>query len=326
MTLKNKVAALLETNRGKYLSGGEISRKLGVSRAGVWKAVCALKEEGYLIDAVTNKGYRLSEDSDVLSAGEIKKLLPENPSNNEIIIYDTVTSTNSVLRSMAAEGAAEGTAVIATRQTGGRGRLGRSFFSPADTGIYMSILLRPALAASESALITAAAAVAVCDAVQKAGGPAPEIKWVNDILVDGKKVCGILTEASFNMESGLLDYAVLGIGINVYPPDTGFPEDISSVAGALFQKRRGGIKNMLVAAIIESFFGYYGSLGSRSFLEAYRRRCRLPGRRITVLKGGKEIPALALSIDDDCRLKVRYDDGSEELLFSGEISVRPAER
>ena len=148
------------------------------------------------------------------------------------------------------------------------------------------------------------------------------IKWVNDVLTDNKKVCGILTEAALDVESGALSYAVLGIGVNVYPPQGGFPEDIKNKAGALCNKRQSGLKNRLAAEIITRFFGYYSSLTAKTYLDSYRARCIVPGKKITVLTGAKEIPALALGIDDDCRLLVKYEDGKEEYLSSGEISIR----
>ena len=145
---------------------------------------------------------------------------------------------------------------------------------------------------------------------------------MNDILVNGKKVCGILTEASLDVESGALSYAVLGIGVNVYPPVGGFPADIKNKAGALCDTKQPGLKNRLAAEIITRFFSYYSSLAAKTYLEPYRSRCIVPGKNITVLSGGRETPAYAVMIDDDCRLLVRYDDGSEEYLSSGEISIR----
>ena len=322
MTAKERIAVLLEENRSRYISGEEMAERLGVSRAAVWKAIGLLKENGYQIDAVTGKGYCLSEDTDVLSVSGIKNHLQPSLQNFEIDVYKEVTSTNTLLRQKAADGAAEGTTVIAQRQTGGKGRFGRSFFSPEDSGLYMSILLRPNLTAAEATLITAAAAVAVCEAIETTVGGNPQIKWVNDVYLNEKKVCGILSEGNYSMESGQLEYVILGIGINVYEPTGGFPKELAEIAGALSEKQQGGLKNRLAAGITQNVMNHYARLSARGFLIEYRRRCFVTGQRITIKKNGENIPALALGVDDDCKLCVRYDDGAEEALFSGEVSTR----
>ncbi|MGN0493652.1 MAG: biotin--[acetyl-CoA-carboxylase] ligase [Acutalibacteraceae bacterium] len=321
MSVKERLLPLLR-ERGGYLSGEEAAGLLGVSRNAVWKAVSALKADGYDIEAVTNRGYRLNDNGDILSAAEIEKSLNTLSGRLKIEVEHTVTSTNALLREKAAAGAPEGTVLAAAEQTAGRGRFTRSFFSPADSGVYLSVILRPRLSAENAALITTAAAVAVAEAAEELSGRKTEIKWVNDVLIDGKKICGILTEASLNLESGELDYAVLGIGLNAYEPEGGFPPEIADIAGAIFKERGAGLRSLLASRVLEYFFKYYDSLCERGYLKAYRERCIVIGREITVLSGGGSRPALALGVDESCRLHVKYPDGGEEYLSSGEISVR----
>lgn len=323
MTAKEKLIRLLEDNAGEHLSGEELAAKLGVTRNAVWKAVKALQDEGYQIDAVPNRGYRLAADSDVISAPGIMKYLKGGaaPEPN-IEVYKNVSSTNTVLREKASAGAPAGTVVVAARQSGGRGRMGRGFYSPADTGIYISLLLRPELAAEQAVLITTMAAVAVCKAIESAANAEPEIKWVNDVFLNGKKICGILTEAAFDMESGALEYAVLGVGINAYAPAGGFPEALKDVAGYVFPARERDLRNRLAAQFLNEFFDLYARPDQREFVDEYRRRSMVTGKRISVISAGEPRQATAIAIDDDCRLRVRYDDGQEQLLSSGEISIR----
>lgn len=322
MSLKENLLELLQKSSGEFLSGERAAETLGVSRTAVWKAVTSLKNEGYNIESVTNRGYRLSADTDVLSAYGINNFLGKQAKNYDISVLGTVTSTNALIKTEAAKNAPEGRIIIAAEQTAGRGRFGRSFFSPTGSGLYISILLRPTLPVTAAVSVTAAAAAAVAEAVETVSGKKAGIKWVNDVLTDNKKVCGILTEAALDVESGALSYAVLGIGVNVYQPQGGFPEDIKNKAGALCDTKQPGLKNRLAAEIITRFFGYYSSLTEKTYLNSYRARCIVPGKKITVLSGSEEIPALALGIDDDCRLLVKYEGGKEEYLSSGEISIR----
>lgn len=322
MSLKERLLPLFKEKGNGYLSGEEAAHILGVSRTAVWKAISALKDDGYEIEAVTNKGYRLSEEHDVLSAGIIKEQLGVLSDRLFIEVKQKVTSTNALLKQEAADGAGEGTVIVAAEQTAGRGRFTRSFFSPGDSGVYMSILLRPRISADSAVLITTAAAVAVAEAAEVLSGRKADIKWVNDVLIGNKKICGILTEAALNLESGMLDYAVLGIGVNVYEPESGFPEEIKDKAGAVFEKRGKDLRSRLAAEIIKRFFVYYDSLSNKTFLDSYRRRCTLINREITVISGSVTKNAQALGIDDSCRLHVKYSDGTDSFLSSGEISIR----
>ena len=322
MTTREKLLGLLESHREEYLSGEELAKTLAVSRAAVWKAVKSLQQEGYPIDAVTNRGYRLSRGGDRLSAPGIRKYLEPGYQDLPITVAEETLSTNTALRALAEAGAPEGTVYIAQGQTGGRGRMGRSFYSPAGTGLYLSLLLRPvSWKPARAAQLTAAAAAAMCEAIREVTGKEPGIKWVNDILLDGKKVCGILTEASFSMESGVLEYAVLGLGVNVYPPEGGFPEELEGVAGALLDAPGEDVRSRLAGEFLNRFLAGYEHPEDRSFLDTYRRRSVAVGREVTALSGGHERRAFAYAVDDDCRLLVRYDDGTEQALSYGEIRI-----
>ncbi len=322
MTTKEKLLELFESSRDVYLSGEGIAQKLSVSRAAVWKAVKALQNEGYPIDAVTKKGYCLSNQTDILSAQGIRKYLRSEIQNNEICVMDVAESTNASVRDKANMGKPEGYMILANEQTAGRGRLGRSFFSPKDSGIYMSLLLRPGnYSSKQAARITTMAAVAICEAIEEVSEEKAEIKWVNDVFVRGKKVCGILTEGAFNLESGLLDYAVLGVGINVYQPQGGFPDELSPIAGAVFQEKQNDAKNRLVSTFLNRFYGYYHAGDSTDYVEEYRKRSFVIGKQVTLTAFNESKNAVVVGIDEECRLLVKYPDGTQECFSSGEISV-----
>ncbi len=236
--------------------------------------------------------------------------------------YDIVESTNTLARAKAADGAPEGLVIISATQTGGRGRKGRSFFSPDGTGIYMSILLRPEMDAELALGVTTTAAVSVCRAIESLTCRNPGIKWVNDIFIDDRKVCGILTETAFGAAAGRPDYVVLGIGVNASEPKGGFPEEIRSIAGSVFAESETDRRAILAARIIDCFFEDYAEMKTGLPAQEYRRRCIVPGRRILVMKPDGARSATALSVDDRCRLLVQYEDMTTELLCSGEISIK----
>ena len=321
MIIKEKVLKLMENNKGVYYSGQAIADNLNVSRAAVWKAIKSLQAEGYHIDAVNNKGYSLSPSTDILSPQGIYKYLITGDMFFNIHVLSSVVSTNSLVREKANESAAEGYTVIANEQTGGRGRNGRIFYSPRDTGAYLSILLRPAdWTAAQSLQITTMAAVAMCDAIGKFSDKQPQIKWVNDIFLNGKKVCGILTEGAFSMESGMLDYAILGVGINIYDPEDGFPPELSNIAGSVFSCPEDDIKNKLVGEFLARFLDYY-SQKSVGYAQKYRDYSMVIGKNITVIQNGAEQKAHVNDIDDQCQLHITYENGKKEILSCGEIRV-----
>ncbi len=257
---------------------------------------------------------------DKLSALEIEKYLKTKDKFN-ISVLDSVTSTNALLK-QEAEKLSEGRVIIADSQTMGRGRFKRVFHSPKGCGIYMSILIKPEFTAETSVLITSASALAAAEAVENLTSKKSQIKWVNDVLIDRKKVCGILTEGIINAKTGKIESSIVGIGINAYEPEEGYPEEISNIAGAVFKSREENLRNKLAAEVINRFWNYYISLNKKTFLEGYKSRMAVIGEDINVIKGDKIIKAQALDIDDNCRLKVKYQNGETEYLSSGEISIK----
>ena len=324
MGTKEKLLALFEADKGKFFSGEELAARLAVSRTAVWKAVNSLRKEGYEIQAVQNKGYSLSVSTDILSIQGVEKYLNPEHSYIELEILSDIGSTNDYLREKAAQGKGEGYAVVAGAQTRGKGRTGRSFYSPADTGIYLSLLLRPKdCGPAQAVKFTTMAAVAACEAIENVSHRSPQIKWVNDIYIDGKKVSGILTEASVSLENGSLEYVLLGIGINVYPPEKGFPQELRETAGSVFQERKSDGKNQLTAGFLNRLMEIYTKEETGEYAEEYRKRSMVLGKRIQILTPEGEKGARALEIDKDCRLLVEYEDGNRELLRAGEIRIRP---
>ena len=218
-TTKDRVRELLERSSGTFISGSHISEELGVSRNSVWKAVKALRNDGFEIESITKRGHRLIASPSTFDTASIARLI-DDP---QIIIdfHDCVSSTNTVAKQLAEEGAPQGTLVVANSQSAGRGRQGRSFFSPQDTGVYFTLVLRPRFAIEDVSLITSFAACCLADAIDENTDKRAQIKWVNDVFVDGRKVSGILSEASFDAETQTVAYVVVGIGVNVVEPPDG---------------------------------------------------------------------------------------------------------
>ena len=326
---KDALLVLFEKNKGHYFSGEEIAETLSVSRAAVWKAVESLRLEGYAIEAQKGRGYCLSPDTDIVSAQGVGKYL-RSDLDLDFEVYEEVTSTNTLLKEKAAAGAREGTVIIANSQTGGKGRLGRSFYSPLNTGLYISILMRPSdMPAKEALKMTTMSAVAACRAIEAvlplSEKHRPLIKWVNDIYFHGRKVVGILTEAAMSMENGNLEYAVPGIGFNVYPPEGGFPEEIRDIAGAILTERIPDAKNRIAAEFLNQFFAIYRSADHGGYEAEYKRRSLVLGKQVDVIPtgGGKIRRGKVLDITEDCNLLVEFPDKTTEVLSSGEVSVRP---
>ena len=323
MSTKEEILELLTERQGDYYSGEEIARRLSVSRAAVCKAVRNLRNEGYAIDGVTRRGYSLSDGIDPLSIRGIRGRLRPELQTMEISVLPLAASTNAILHERAGEGAPQWSLLLAEEQSSGRGRNQRSFFSPKDTGVYMSLLLRPKnYTADQAVRITVMAAVAVCEAIEEISGEETAIKWVNDIFMRGKKVCGILTEGTVSIENGRLDYAVLGIGINLYEPKEGFPRELRPVAGAVFPKARKDGKTRLISSFLNRFFESYADPLSADYSTRYRNRSLVIGRHVRLISGDRESEVLVKGIDDECRLQVEYPDGHEEACCSGEISFQ----
>ena len=302
---RQDVLALLREQEGAFVSGEEISHRLGLSRAAIWKAVDALRREGYTVEARTGRGYRLLDAPDVLTEPEIRRFLGET----------------------ARGGAADGTVVVADRQTAGRGRLGRSFQSPGGQGIYLTALLRPDLPPERLSPVTAMAGVAVCRAVERLCGVSPGLKWPNDPVLDGKKLCGILTELSLEGETARVQELVLGIGINVSQRPEDFTPEVREIATSLVQALGHAVSRPALAAeIIREVDRLCAALAAGEtgpYLAEYRRRCVNLGRTVRLLRpdGGGET-AEALDIDEEFGLVVRRPDGAVKTVRSGEVSVR----
>lgn len=318
MSLEKLTKILTENN--DYVSGEKIAELLGVSRNCIWKYVRELKRIGYNIDSVPNKGYKLINSGNNYSPEIIKRHLKQQL---DIYCYDSVTSTNTLLKEFAqTKKIKDKTVVISDKQTKGKGRTGKSFYSPSSSGLYMSIILHPDFKASEAYLITAAAAVSVCNAIEKADSTlSPKIKWVNDVFCDNKKVCGILTEASVDFESGNLEYAILGIGINLFTDLSEFPEELQGIVGSVFKEKiSDDFRNLFAASVLNEFFEIYDK-NDNSFICDYKKRSFLIGKRVTSKIG----EGIVEGISDRCELILKKDTGEKIYLSAGEVSVKEAE-
>lgn len=307
-----------------FVSGEQAANTLGVTRAAVWKAVQALQDEGIGVQSVRGRGYRLDGVYDELDAAGLASCLPSRLADCvRVHVKRTTGSTNTDAKAAAETGAPSYSCYVAGEQVEGRGRRGRPFYSLGDTGVYLSIVLHPTLPVFQAGLITSLAAVAVCHAIE---GLLPEcatqIKWVNDVYLNGRKVSGILTEASIDLESGGFAYAVVGIGVNVYEPQGGFPEGISKRAGALLAGKRTDFRNRLAAAIIASFIDLYERDSFDSFVPEYQQRSFLTGRLVRI-SGGTHDGQIAQveGVGNDLGLIVAFSDGTKDTLRTGEVSI-----
>lgn len=316
--------------RDDFISGQELAERCGVTRTAVWKAVNSLRKQGAKIEAVTNRGYRL-EDSEIFNAEAVSAKIPAGL-GVKIVYFRSIDSTNTEAKkrlALAESGALHKTVFVAAMQTAGRGRLaGRTFYSPAENGVYLSLVWNYGVI-TEPARITALAAVAVCRALKTVYGADAAIKWVNDIYLRGKKVCGILTEGSANFESGLIESAVIGIGLNI--SDEGLPDELKSVAGGVIgegDKRR---RSDAAAAIITELVNLLEGDESATFeaMREYKARSNLIGKTVTVSpvigEDKTNYTCVVTGITDDAKLAVRLADGTERHLDSGEVSVLAAE-
>ena len=321
--LKQDILTYLDLHRQEYTAGETLASNFSVSRAAVWSAIRSLRSSGVEIEVKQGQGYRLGRAVDVLNADVIQKRLCGAAQSFRICVKQSLPSTNRTLRELALEGEADGSVLIAMQQSAGYGRYDRKFFSPAATGLYMSLLVRRPIPAQQAVRMTAAAAVATAQAIEELSGRCADIKWVNDIFLDGKKVCGILVEGALAQDAPQQAYAVIGIGVNVLQPKNDFPADIAQTATAMFSSAQdaAGMRARLAAEILNRLATYLSVLEERPFLSEYRRRSILPGREINILQGDGSRRAVAIGIDDEFRLLVRYENGEETALNSGEVSV-----
>ena len=322
---REDVLSQLRESGETYLSGAAMSRALGVSRAAVWKAVEALRGEGYEIDSAPNRGYRLQYAPDLVREGELTGPLSGCLLGRELVCLDTIDSTNTECKRRALAGAPEGLVVTADEQTGGRGRLGRTFQSPKGKGLYLSVLLRPKLPPQEVADFTAWAAVAVCDAVEEVCAVRPGIKWTNDVVLKGKKLAGILTELGLESETNALQYLVVGIGINVNQTPEDFSPEVREMASSLRSMLGRPVRRAeLAAAVLRALDGAYRDFPQdrETCLEKYRAGCVTVGRQVQLVTPVSRQEARALAVDDRFRLIVELPDGTRKALSAGEVSVR----
>ena len=320
--MKGEILKLLKETDG-YVSGQELCRRFGVSRTAVWKVINQLKEEGYEIEAVRNRGYALKGAGDVLSEAELLSCLKTEWAGGRTVYFDATDSTNVQAKRLAEAHAPHGTLVVSDRQDGGKGRRGRSWASPSGVGIWMSLILRPEIAPSSASMLTLAAALAVREGIREETGLSPLIKWPNDLVLNGKKICGILTEMSTELME--IQYVITGIGINVNQRE--FPPEIRDTATSLsLEAGRSFRRSSLIAAILKAFEKDYTAFlktGDLSLLlEEYNACLVNRGKEVCILDPSGEYRAVAEGIDESGSLLVTLPDGTRREIISGEVSVR----
>lgn len=311
MRKKETVLSRLRQAGEGAVSGQELARELGVTRTAVWKIIRGLQQDGYRIDAVPNRGYRLEGDLDRLSEDVLQTALPDL----EISVLQTVDSTNTEAKRRIVAGLDRPLLVAAEAQTAGRGRQGKFFYSPEGTGIYMTLVVHPNVPVTDAVSVTTRASVAVCRAIRKLTAAKPEIKWVNDLYLGDKKICGILVEAVSDFETGITKSLVIGVGVNIRTVD--FPAELT--AASLHPE--GVSRNELIAEIARQLLAETTDLRDRSYLEDYRRWSLVIGKPIYYWKNDEKREAVAVGIDDNGGLIIE-EHGVRTTLQSGEISVR----
>lgn len=319
--MKDKILGFLKVQKD-YLSGEEISQRLGVTRAAVWKAIKKLQAQGYEIDSSTKKGYRLMATPNIVTASEILSELTTKEMGQTIVYLDEIDSTNNEAKRLAREGAKEGTLIIADCQKSGKGRMGRVWSSPSGEGIWMSLILRPSILPREASQLTLIAGVAMAEAIEKVTGLTAEIKWPNDIVIHQKKVCGILTEMSAQIEG--IEYVVLGIGVNVNM--IAFTEELPYATSLAIEGKREYSRKQIIARFLEIFeedYKVYTQQPNLHFIkERYEARCITLHKKVKLIMKDEEKVAQALEINEEGELVVKLEEGSIEEIASGEVSVR----
>lgn len=325
--MKTEILSILRQADG-YVSGQELCERLGVSRTAVWKNIKKLQEEGYEIDGVNRKGYRLGDTPDVITAEEIQSCLTKSHMGAVGMPYtvcyrDEVDSTNTWAKQMAEQDAPEGTVMAADMQTAGKGRRGKHWSSPSGHSIYMSLILRPDVMPEQASMLTLVIGLSVAQALADYPGLDAMIKWPNDVVISGKKVCGILTEMSTQMEC--INYVVAGIGINVNMMD--FPEEIRDTATSLRLEKGCKIKRShVIASVLSHFSDNYGKFLETGDLgrltEDYNKMLINRGRTVRVLEPGHEYCGISGGINEKGELLVTREDGSRAVVYAGEVSVR----
>lgn len=306
-----------------YLSGQELCEQLGVSRTAVWKVIRQLQEEGYEIEAVRNRGYRLAESGDVFTEAELESVISTRVAGRNLVFLDMVDSTNTRAKQLAEAGAPDGTLVVAETQSSAKGRRGRSWMAPSGSGVWFSLLLRPKIAPEHASMLTLVAAMAVEKGIRDLAGIEGRIKWPNDIVIEGKKICGILTEMSADMDD--VNHVVVGIGINANIRE--FPEELRDKATSLLlvsgqMVRRAALLNAVLLAW-EEYYGKYLQTEDLSLLAAeYNTRLAGLGGMVRVLAPKREYTGISRGINHKGELLVEREDGTVTEVMSGEVSVR----
>ncbi|MCL6635952.1 MAG: biotin--[acetyl-CoA-carboxylase] ligase [Peptococcaceae bacterium] len=321
---KASVLALLKEHEPDFVSGEEICRKLGISRTAVWKHIQTLREDGYGIDAMSRSGYRLVTVPDRLYPQEIISRLDTEFIGRTVYYYDIVDSTNREARVLASRGAPDGALVVAEEQTGGRGRLGWGWFSPRSQGIWCSLVLRPGIQPAEAPPVTMLTAVAAASAVEKVTGLKPGIKWPNDLLAEGKKVCGILTEMDAELER--VNFLVVGMGLNVNIPPENFPEELRETATSLHLAGNRPVSRLaLLSQFLREFETCYRvwlKSGFGPVLQEWKKRCVTLNSAVRVSTARDAWEGWAEDVDVDGALILRLPDGSRQRFMAGEVSLR----
>ena len=329
MTTKEAVLLYLQEHAGEPISGEKMALALNKSRTSIWKAIQSLKKEGYAIDSSTNKGYTLSENNDVLSEQEINQELTQqhHPIDWVIQTMESTTSTNDLAKLYANQNSTTPAIFISEEQTAGRGRLGRKFVSPAKTGLYISLCLFPTIALEDLSLITCATAVACVETLEELTRKSLNIKWVNDLFYQDKKVGGILTEVISDFESQQVQSLIVGMGINLIDAPDAFPKELHSIVGSIFSslreyKEHAFNRNHFIATFLEKWAFYYENLSKRDFINSYRKHSNVIGKAIKVIEGNHVYHAFAKDIDENGRLIIEKEDKSLHALSYGEVSIR----
>jgi BirA family biotin operon repressor/biotin-[acetyl-CoA-carboxylase] ligase len=323
--MKEKILQELKSRAGQYISGEEISNGLKVSRTAVWKYINQLKNMGYVIESQTNKGYRLVTSPDSLMPQEIKENLHTNFIGQHIQFLEEVDSTNLYAKRMAENSFEDGTVIIAEEQLKGKGRMGRDWVSPKGKGIWMTLMLKPKISPADAAKITLLAACAVCRAIEEIGGVYPKIKWPNDIVLNGKKLCGILTEMSVELDE--INYLIVGIGVNVNIELDDLPKQIQNIATSIqIEKGSSIIRKELAATIMNNFESYYSTFISKGsikdYINEYKEKSAILGKEVRVISSSLELQGTVADISEEGQLLLRLEDGSLKEIISGEVSVR----
>ena len=329
MKTKEAVLLYLQEHTGEPISGEIMALALNKSRTSIWKAIQSLKKEGYSIESSTNKGYTLSQNNDVLSEQQITQELIQqhHPIDWVIQTMESTTSTNDLAKLYANHNSTTPAIFISEEQTAGRGRLGRKFVSPSKTGLYISLCLFPTIALEDLSLITCATAVACVETLEELTGKSLNIKWVNDLFYQDKKVGGILTEVISDFESQQVQALIVGMGINLIENPQSFPEELHSIVGSIFSSKTeydnsSFNRNHFIAQFLEKWTFYYQNLSKRDFIESYKEHSNVIGKFVNIFEGNQTYSAYAKDIDENGHLIIEKEDNTLHSLSYGEVSIR----